>query len=185
MRLRVSARVIAGTFALVGLSATPMAGDQPSAKPEQNKRIPDLVAALKATPGCLGVETATTASRKQVIFSWFEDKKAVLRWYHSEAHQQVMKQFFPDRTYNKPLKDVPEASGPILAIASITFADKPRFKETPLPISQISIELYQPMSGGIFLGGRFAPEGLKVPKMRDYTPKENNLKSNPGPVEKP
>ena len=83
-----------------------------------------------------------------------------------------MKQFFPGREYRKPLQEVPEDSGPILAIASITFAEKPRFKETPLPISQISIELYRPVSGGIFLGGRFAPEGLKVPKLRDYTPKE-------------
>lgn len=83
-----------------------------------------------------------------------------------------MKQFFPGQAYSKPLKDVPDDSGPIMAIASITLADKPRFKETPLPISQISIELYQPVSGGLFLGGRFAPEGLKVPKMRDYTPKE-------------
>src|SRR5437016_10309430 len=45
--------------------------------------FPDLIAGLKATPGCLGVETAMTASKKQVIFAWFEDKKAVLKWYYS------------------------------------------------------------------------------------------------------
>jgi hypothetical protein len=161
-----------GTMVWVGLLAPHTAGDQPADKPEPSKGFPDLVAALKASPGCLGVETAKTGSGKQVIFAWFEDKKAVLKWYHSDAHQQEMKQFFPGREYSKPLKEVPENSGPILAIASITFTDKPRFKETPLPISQIAIELYQPVSGGIFLGGRFAPEGLKVPKMRDYTPKE-------------
>ena len=130
-----------------------------------------LVTALKGSPGCLGVETARTTSGKLVIFAWFEDKKAVLKWYHSDTHRQVMKQFFPGREYSKPLKEVPDNSGPIMAIASITFTDKPRFKETRLPISQISIELYRPVSGGISLGGRFAPEGLKVPKLRDYTPK--------------
>jgi hypothetical protein len=172
MRTSVLSSIILGTVVWVGLPATPTAGDQPAGKQEQSKGFPDLVASLKASPGCLGVETAKTGSGKQVIFAWFEDKKAVLKWYHSDTHQQVMKQFFPGREYSKPLKEVPDNSGPIMAIASITFADKQRFKETPLPISQISIELYQPVSGGIFLGGRFAPEGLKVPKMRDYTPKE-------------
>ena len=41
---------------------------------------PDLVGALKAVPGCLGVETARTATGKQVIFAWFENKKALLDW---------------------------------------------------------------------------------------------------------
>ena len=172
MRTGVLSAIILGTMVWVGLLAPHTAGDQPAGKPGQGKGSPDLVASLKASPGCLGVETAKTGSGKQVIFAWFEDKKAVLKWYHSDTHRQVMKQFFPGREYRKPLQEVPDDSRPIMAIASITFAEKPRFKETPLPISQISIELYQPVSGGIFLGGRFAPEGLKVPKLRDYTPKE-------------
>ena len=168
-------RFLAITLAtILGSGLSPVLAQEPPAKkPDPGKGFPDLVGALKATPGCLGVETARTASGKQVIFAWFENKKAVLNWYNSETHRQVMKQFFPERDHAKPLKDVPDDSGPIMAIASITFSDKPRLKETPLPISQISIELYQPLSGGISLGGRFAPEGLKVPKMKDYTPKEN------------
>lgn len=172
MRTGVLSAIMLGTIVWVGLLASATAGDQPADKPKPGKGFPDLVAALKATPGCLGVETAKTGSGKQVIFAWFRDKKAVLKWYHSDTHQQVMKQFFPGRDSRKPLKGVPENSGPIMAIASITFTDKPRFKETPLPISQISIELYRPVSGGFYLGGRFAPEGLKVPKMRGYTPKK-------------
>lgn len=172
MRTGVLSAILLGTIAWVVLLASPAAGDEPPDKPKSGNAFPDLVAGLKATPGCLGAESARTASGKQVIFAWFENKKAVLKWYHSDMHQQVMKQFFSNREYSKPLEDVPENSGPIMAIASITFADKPHFKETKLPIKQISIELYQPVSGGIFLGGRFAPEGLKVPKMRDYTPKE-------------
>jgi len=70
----------------------------------------------------------------------------------------------------EPLKGVPDDSGPIMAIASLTMADKPYFAGISLPISQISIELYQPITGGIFLGSRFAPAGLKVPDMRDLTP---------------
>ena len=41
-----------------------------------------------------------------------------------------------------------------------------------MPISQIAIELYQPLTGGLFLGSRFAPESVKVAKMKDFTPKK-------------
>jgi hypothetical protein len=169
---------------MAAVIASAISGSVPRAhsddKPAPAAALPDIVGAIKATPGCLGVETARTASGKQVIFAWFENKAAVLKWYGSDTHQKLMKQFFPDYNYHKPLKDVADDSGPIMAIASITLAAKPRFKETSLPISQIAIELYQPVTGGIYLGGRFAPDSLKVPKMRDYTPKEKETKNGPG-----
>ena len=129
--------------------------------------FPDLVGALRATPGCLGVETARTMSGKQVIFAWFEDKKAALTWYYSDTHQAVMKQFFPQRPQHAPMADVADAGGPILAIASLTMIDKPQGTVTSLPVSQIAIELYRPVPGGVALGGRFAPGGLKVPGLRE------------------
>ena len=160
---------------LVCVPASSPGGDKEAPKKATKqvagKGLPDLIAGLKATPGCLGVETAQTGSGKQVIFAWFEDKKAALKWFHSDVHQELMKKFFPDHESRKPLRDVPDDSGPIMTIASLTFAKEPKFKETSLPISQIAIELYQPLSGGVFLGGRFAPKNLKVPKMRDYSPK--------------
>jgi hypothetical protein len=70
--------------------------------------FPDLVGGLKATPGCLGVETAQTASGKNVIFAWFEDKKSVLKWYYSDVHLGAMKSFFPHAEYREPLKGVPD-----------------------------------------------------------------------------
>ena len=124
--------------------------------------FPDVVAGLKATPGCIGVEVARTPGGKNVVFAWFENKDAVLKWYYSDMHQGAMNKFFPgDR--RKPLAFV-EGDGPILTIASITVAEKPGVGG--LPISQIAIELYRPLSGGIALGGRFAPEALKVPHMQ-------------------
>ena len=129
--------------------------------------FPDLEEGLKSVPGCLGVETAQTSSGKSVIFAWFEDKQAVLKWYNSEMHQQVLQQFFADSEHQPPLHGVPDDSGPIMAIASITFSDETHFETTQLPISQIAIELYAPIPGGIFLGGRFAPESLTVEGMRD------------------
>jgi hypothetical protein len=129
--------------------------------------FPDLVAALKASPGCLGVETARTGSGKSVIFAWFEDKKAALAWYNSDTHRAVMRQFLPDfKSGRKPLADVPDDGGPVLAIASVTPNDKPT-KDDPSPFKQIAIELYRPLGGGLSIGGRFAPEKMKVPPRKD------------------
>ncbi len=174
--LMTSTRLVAA-LTLLGLCHVPASAIQPPAKQNpprksQQQGFPDLGAALKAIPGCLGVESARTASGKQVIFAWFENKQAVLKWYHSPVHQKLMKQFFPDLEYSKPLRDVPDNTGPIMAIASITYSDKNHVKETSLPISQIAIELYQPLSGGLHFGGRFAPDALKVPNMQDYSPKK-------------
>jgi hypothetical protein len=135
---------------------------------EKDSGFPDLVAALKASPGCLGVETARTDSGKSVIFAWFEDKKAALKWYHSDTHQKLIRQFFPDRGERdrKPLADVPDDGGPIMVVASVTPADKPT-KENPRPFKQIAIEIYQPLGGGLALGRRFAPKELKLPPRKD------------------
>ncbi len=129
--------------------------------------FPDLVTPLRAIPGCLGVETARTESGKNVIFAWFEDKAAALRWYRSETHVQAMKAFTPDLEHEEePMSEVPDEVGPILAIASITFTSEPELDSVALPVSQISIELYTPLEGGLSLGGRFAPPGLVVPKRK-------------------
>jgi len=125
--------------------------------------MPDLVAMLKATPGCLGVDAARTMSGKQVIFAWFENKKAVLNWYYSEGHQRLIKTLAsggnPGR---KPLADIADDSGPILTIASLTISDTPQVGGVQLPVSQIAIELYAPLPGGLAAGGRFAPSSVKV-----------------------
>jgi Antibiotic biosynthesis monooxygenase len=133
---------------------------------------PDLVSGLKETPGCLGVETARTASGKNVIFAWFENREAVSRWYRSDMHRDAMRKFFPNVERRPPLENVPDDSGPLMVIASVTFSDKPQFQEAPgTPISQIAIEVYKPMTGGIYLGSRFAPDALQVPGSPAYTPK--------------
>ena len=129
---------------------------------------PDLIAGLKATPGVLGVEAARTMSGKQVIFAWFENKQAVLNWFYSDTHQAAMRMFSPGGSSGrKPLADIADNSGPILAIASLTMTDKPQVAGVQLPVSQIAIELYAPLPGGLAAGGRFAPNSVKVPGLID------------------
>ncbi len=127
--------------------------------------LPDLVGPLKATPGCLGVETAQTSSGKLVIFAWFEDRGALLRWYSSDLHQQLMK--LGPSSVRPPLADIADGTGPILAIASLTPRTMPG--GSTIPFAQMAIELYQPLPGGAFVNGRFAPPGVKVSGMRGVT----------------
>jgi hypothetical protein len=78
-----------------------------------------------------------------------------------------MRRFLPDaRSGRKPLADVPDDSGPIMAVASVTLNEKPT-KDNPSPFKQIAIELYQPLGGGLNIGGRFAPEKMKLPPRKE------------------
>src|SRR5262245_38557056 len=116
--------------ALITFCATlaAQAGGPPAPQPDKGDKLPpglptgknaelgqQLIKALKEAPGCLGVETAFTVSGKAVIFSWFKDKKALQAWYYSPAHQKMMKENFPGQTTIKPLKNIPDDCGPILA----------------------------------------------------------------------
>jgi hypothetical protein len=149
-----------GALALLA-QAPPQQGPPPG--------FPDLIGMLKATPGVLGVDAAQTMSGKQVIFAWFENKKAALTWYYSEGHQQLIKSFASGGSSGrKPMLDVPDDGSPILAIASITLNTQGRgqgegqVSGVQLPVSQIAIELYAPLPGGLAAGGRFAPSSVKV-----------------------
>jgi hypothetical protein len=126
--------------------------------------LPDLVGALKATPGVLGVDAGQMVSGKQVIFAWFENKQAVLTWYNSDVHRKLMNGFSSGRRPDGPLAGIKDDSGPILTIASITI-DPAAMKGGDLKnaTSQIAIELYAPLPGGLAAGGRFAPSTVKVP----------------------
>lgn len=127
--------------------------------------FPDLVGGLKATPGCLDVQTTGLQGGKQVaIFAWFENKAAVQRWYASPMHQEAMKTFFPNRPGRTTiLEKFKDTESPVLVVASVTPSDKPGIAGSPLAVSQIAIEMYTPVPGGVALGGGFAPQNLKVP----------------------
>jgi hypothetical protein len=131
------------------------------------KGVPDLIGALKATPGVLGVDAGQMMSGKQVIFAWFENKQAVLKWYYSDAHQALMLQFSGGtRRPQGPLADVPDDGRPVLAIASVTLVGAPPTSAEDLKsVPQIAIELYAPLPGGLAVGGRFAPSTVRVPGM--------------------
>lgn len=146
-----------------------------------------LIKGLRATPGCLGTESARTISGKAVIFAWFENKKAALAWYKSDAHQQAMDLFQLDADPKHiPLEGIPDDSGPIMVVASLKFSATP-LPGTHAPVSEIAIELYSPLRGGIRVNSGFAPASLKVPGRQDITlePPKPAAPSTPGSEPRP
>jgi hypothetical protein len=130
--------------------------------------FPNVVGALKAAPGVLGVETGQTASGRRVIFAWFDGKKSLVDWYHSDVHQRAMRAVYPNGTLGRePLPDLPDNTGPILTIVSVKFADAPEPGASAPRIVAIGIELYGPLPGGVAVSGRFAPAAVTVPGLRD------------------
>lgn len=132
-------------------------------KPLTVADFPNLGPGLLATPGCVGIKVFLTEGGKQrVIMAWFENKKAVEAWYFSKVHTEAMAKFFPGISPKPPLAGFKDEKSPILMIASVTPSDKP-LPGQKLAVSQIAIEAYTPVTGGVALGSTFAPAGLRVP----------------------
>lgn len=168
---------MAGSSVLTAALMFSLGANQPS--PQQDGPPPGaaalsgdaLMAGLKQTEGCLGIDAGQWQSGKRTIIAWFEDKAAVQRWYYSNAHKGAMKAFAPDAENDtRPLGHVPNDTGPIMVLATLTMSDKPPAEGINMPVSQISIELFKPLPGGAYIGGRLAPETFKVPHMRNLTP---------------
>jgi hypothetical protein len=172
MKTRTVREILAAAVLAIVVGVPAFVSTLHAQQPAQSKQgLPDLIGLLKATPGVLGVDAARTMSGKQVIFAWFENKKAVLNWYYSDAHQALMLQFAGGtRRPGGPLADVPDDGRPVLAIASLTMpasAAPGSAADLRTTVSQIAIELYAPLPGGIAVGGRFAPAALNVPGLID------------------
>ncbi len=158
-------QVVIAASAALALGATP-----PTVALAQNPPggFPSVVKELRAAPGCLGVETGQTAGGRRVIFAWFDGKKSLVDWYHSDVHQRAMHSVFPNQRFDRePLPDLPEDTGPILTIVSVKFADAPAPGASAPAIAAIGIELYGPLPGGVAVGGRFAPDAVKVRGLRE------------------
>ena len=85
----------------------------------------------------------------------------MLKWYWSDTHTSAMRFAGAEPGgHRAPLENV-DADGPILVIATIVPGGEDG-GVAGLGVSNISIELYQPLPGGAYVGGRFAPDGVQV-----------------------
>ncbi|MHC5027813.1 MAG: hypothetical protein ACYTGR_13750 [Planctomycetota bacterium] len=144
----------------------PPAGDQPDLGAM-------LMEGLRETEGCLGVDAGEFMSGKKTIVAWFEDKAAVERWYYHPMHMRMMRSFGAgdDGHDHEPLQHVKDGV-PIMVMASLTPSEESAVPGSPMPISQISIELYSPQPGGAHVNGRLAPPTFEVAHMKAYSTAE-------------
>jgi hypothetical protein len=168
-RKTLSVCTLAAGLAIAGLAVAQQQGQRAGgqAGPDMGQR---LVEGLRNTPGCLGVDAGQFMSGKNAIVAWFENKAAVQKWYYSETHMNMLGGVGanPATMEHAPLAHVTVENMPIMVIASITFTDKPELEGVPMPISQISIELYAPLPGGASINGRLAPDSFKVEHHKFY-----------------
>lgn len=128
-----------------------------------------LAGAIRSVDGCLGVDLAETQSGKNVIIGWFKDAESARNWYRHPVHQRMMGRVNADAEAKQPLEHVPDGI-PVMVVATITFAERPMIEGIPMPISQISIELYTPLPGGAAINGRLAPDSMPVQHMNMINP---------------
>jgi len=149
----------------IGVTIPRVHAQEGGGKPQTIAEFPDLVSGLRATPGCLSVRTTSFDEGKQLaIFAWFKNKAAVNHWYHSAMHREAMKKFFPTfPVQRESLESFKDEKSPLLVVATVSPSDKPKVKGTQLAISQIGIEIYTPVPGGLTLGGGFGPAHMDVP----------------------
>ena len=128
-----------------------------------------LIEGLRETEGCLGVDMGRMMSGKNTIIAWFENKAAVKEWYYGLSHEQLLDDFISadEPLDHEPLAFIEDETTPIMVIVSMTFAEKGEIESIKLPISQIAVELFAPLPGGLHLGGRLSPESFAVPHMLD------------------
>lgn len=116
------------------------------------------VRALRASPGCTGVELSQTQSGKRVIFAMFKDRASVVAWYRSTAHQSMvgLVSFYRDHEHTPAANIAPDA-GPILVVATMT-PTPPTTTTTRAPTEStagtvlLSVELFAPLPGGVRFG---------------------------------
>ncbi|TVQ60182.1 MAG: hypothetical protein EA378_12330 [Phycisphaerales bacterium] len=163
--------------ATVGSSAFhALAGSEAAAQPADQRQMqqggqPDigamLVDTLRSVEGCLGAEAAQFQNGKIAIIGWFENKAAAERWYNHPMHRRLMGALPQDADAEprQPMQHIEDPDQPIMVIAAITFDPQNPRIPGPMPLSQISIELYAPLPGGAMINGRLAPEAFKVEHM--------------------
>lgn len=161
----VAGSVVTSWTAFAGALTTDESAPQPPAQSGEFD-FSMLIQGLSGTPGCLGVEVAQFQSGKLSIFAWFEDKAAVMRWYKHPIHRgakSALMPIAPPEGY-EPLEHISDEMKPILVVATMTPNQNP--SDGGPPFQQIAIELYQPLPGGLAMGGRLAPDAVAVPHLR-------------------
>lgn len=139
---------------------------------------------IASVEGCYGVKSAHAHDGTELIFAWFEDRQAVLRWFEHDYHRKLL------RDAGRPEDHVAaehfgDDVGPILVVASVAYpAGRGSIEESMFddPVagrpSRFAIEYYAPLDGGAYMVKPFAPWAVtaRTPGMRDVFADEEDDK---------
>lgn len=105
---------------------------------------------LEKQSGMLGMRMMEDIEKPEmlIIMTWWQDKKALNDWFYSDTHQGLIKEY-----YN--------------AGASQTFANSKNGSSSLAGSSQVGMELFTALPGGLTYGGGLTPSGVekKIPKL--------------------
>ncbi len=137
-----------------------------SIDPELINRI-NVEPSLRSFDGVLGVRAMRwEGESREALFAWFEDKAAALDWYYSAEHVDAAEAMLTksiDRQ-EEPLAHVADDSGPLLIIFYVAADPTAEIPDgLSLPLTALSMEIYQPLPGGTSIRGRFTPESVEIP----------------------
>lgn len=126
-----------------------------------------LLEEIASVEGCYGVKSARVHDGTELIFAWFENRTAVLRWFDHPYHRRLLRDAGRPED-NTAAEHFGDDVGPILVLASVAYPagrgaiDASMFDD---PVSgrpsRFAIEYYAPLSGGAFMVEPFAPPGVE------------------------
>jgi len=161
-----AALALGATMLTLPAASAPSGAIERVAHQPQNLDIGQILfEGLANSEGCLKVMGADTSEGHNVIIAWFENKEAVETWYYSQTHTRVMKMVGSDPSHKKPMARVDDDDITVMVMASITFGGE-QVIPGPMPVSQISIELYTPLDAGASVNGRLMPESIQLEHFR-------------------
>lgn len=162
-------RILVPIF-IVALSACatkPPSVVESEARAEAASASARLLEEIASVEGCHAVKSARAHDGTELIFAWFENRDAVLRWFEHPYHRKLL------RDAGRPEDNVAaqhfgDDVGPILVLASVAYpAERGAINASMFddPVSgrpnRFSIEYYVPLAGGAYMVEPFAPPGVK------------------------
>ena len=161
--------------ALSACATTPPVDPEVEARAEARAASAQLLEEIASVEGAYAVKSARVHDGTELIFAWFEDRAAVLRWFEHPYHRKLL------RDAGRPEDGVAaqhfgDDVGPILVLASVAYpAERGSIHASMFddPVagrpSRFSVEYYVPLAGGAYMVEPFAPPGVqeRISGLRD------------------
>jgi hypothetical protein len=149
------AGAIAGGVMVAGSGLAPTRPKQSSLQttsPQAGDDILDFAPGLRNARGCDHVQVSHTSNGREMFIAWFASRDALLEWFHGDLHDRLENTEFTDDQFDKLVSSVPDRSGPLLTVLTVTRVGRFRFEGPRPPRIELGIEYFRPESGQLTFG---------------------------------